>query len=374
MINPIQKSVLFFLAFFLHSFLSAQNFNVIVKCSVTTPGYLLNSKNKIKSSSHFEVSKINKSGKKLQSKVWYTIDGCAAKSFYYSPGNIFGGNYGMTISEFNEKGYRTKFEEYKFDKDSVPVLTFSENVLFDSYFRLLEKNSQYLHPKKSAKSVIESYNYNQPDFKIIATEKVYENNGFPKTIKIFKYNSSFSETPEEKEISNYSDSLNYTTSLYVKDKFNEFKTVKNGVITVHQKNIFEKNSLGYAGKSVLMDMLSGKKIQETINHSEHEYTVINYDKQGNKISEYTDHIPYGLSPENEPTFDFQDFDQPSTAKNDTIQLKNGNKKVIIYENNYPDNNKLKISQTLEYNNKMLLMKNDVEVLKSFSEYYYEYYP
>ena len=123
-----------------------------------------------------------------------------------------------------------------------------------------------------------------------------------------------------------------------------------------------------------MDMLSGKKIQETINHSEHEYTVINYDKQGNKISEYTDHIPYGLPQENEPIFDFQDFDQPSTAKNDTVQLKNGNKKVIIYENNYPESNKLKISKTLEYNNKMLLIKNDVEVLKSFSEYYYEYYP
>lgn len=385
MLNVFKLVALVFFAFFLHFGLSAQKPNVIIKCSETTTDYLLNSKNKLKSMSHFEVSKKDRSDKKIRSKVWYNTEGCATKSFYFSPGNSFGGTYAMTISEFNSKGYRTKFEQYKFDKDSVPVLTFSENVVFDTFFRLLEKKTQQYKTKNSTKYIIENYNYEDPDFKIILSRSTYEKGGLTSskykyiyengglTISIYKYISSSSETPEVREISNYTNPENYTTNIYVKDKYNEFKTVKNGILTIHQKNNFEKTSNGHTGKSTLMDMLTSKKIQETISHSEHEYTVINYDKLGNKISEYTDHIPYGLPPDSKEDFVLEKLkNYQSSFKNDTIRLKSGNKKVIIYENNSAEN-KNKISQTIEYNSKMLKIKQDIEALETFSEFQYEYY-
>lgn len=368
------KISFFLFVLFIRLFTSfAQNPNVIVKCSETTTDYVSNSKNKIKSVSTVEVSKKDKKKKVFKSKVWYAPSGCAIKSIYSSPNNSVGGNYTTLISEYNTIGYRTKFEQFQYDKDSIPVLVFSEFVEFDSSNRLKQKQTEHHLSKINVNYFTESYNYNDSTYAVSATQNERLNAQFPYTTNIYKYkNIQATGVPDYSERVYYTNSNSYTKRISEQSVFDYYITVVDGKITQEQKIDYEKNAAGALIKETTTDLIINKKTKEIIHHTSHEYEVINYDKEGNKTNSYTERLPYS-----DPVPDIvqiEGYSYDMNVKKDTVIFKNGGFKVQIFEKQYVDGKTQdKLSQTLEYNKNKLLVKQDVLFLEAVTEYEYEYY-
>jgi hypothetical protein len=368
----LKIAVLFFCACMLFFSGYPQNPNVIVKCNEITADYQSNAKNKIKTASEFESDKKGKTNRKLKSKTWYDKTGCVIKSIYYSPGNSAGGNYAMTILEYNAKGYRTKLEEYKFDKDSVPVITFSESVVFDSLYRLKEKQSKRILLKDNAEYVAEIYSYTDTEYKISVAQNIHGNNSFPYTTRVFKYTSSSSASPDFTEIATYTGTNDFIKTVSVNGKIDEHITVSDGKTISHLKTIYERDAYGNLINEVQTNMLTGKKTQEIIHKSPNESLVVKYDNNGIKINEYDQNMPYGDPVSNRVSIGGYSYE--SVVKKDTSHLKNGNIRIAVYDKQYTNGKNIdKISQTLEYNKDMVLLKQDVEALSTLTVYEYEYY-
>ncbi len=371
MANSSTMLRLFAFLFFTNGLLLAQNPNVIVKCSEVTPNYLLNDKNKVKVITCYEVSKNNTFKKRIKSKEWFSSNGCSIKKQEYINSSVLADYYIITNAEYNSIGYRTKFEQYGYTKDSKATLICSEYLVFDTSNRLQEKNTEQYLSKKNTKYISEKYLYDQPDYKMIITQRIFENDSFPNTINVFKYMDVTSQSADYKETTYYTSKNSYVKTIYEQDKSTEIVTIKNDKTVAHEKTVYESKSKGIINKETRTNLLSGKIMEETIHPNEYEWTVIKYDEKGNKVNEYTEHLPYGFPSPKRVTIEGEIYDAP--VKSDTVQLKNGDKKITIYSSDYGNSSQYKLSQTLEYTGSMLLLQQNVEGAEAIREYEYEFY-
>lgn len=327
-------------------------------------------KSKVKTSIEYQIFRKNKKDKTLQIQCWYNTDGYLTKQFFYTLKNVMDGNYTLTTYEYNTHGCRTKFENYLFNKDSIPVLNYSENLIYNQENVLIEKNkTQYISPS-NIKHIRDKYSYNQAPFKIVLMESTEETNSTAYTSATYKYLYKLEDSPEETETTYHTDKTSFTKVTQVKNKFDETLIVKNGTTIKHEKISYTLNGNGFISKETRMNMLSNKIMEETQHLSDHESTTTFYDENGKIINEETQRLPYGFPPPELTSI--ENVSYQSSVKSDTTLQKNGAFKIAISAMDYT-NSQYKLSQTLEYNKLKLLQKQDIEGENYYTVWEYEYY-